>query len=183
MLLHAPQQAECTIDVHIVIVERDLGRLSDSFEGSKVDDIVDVGVFVKDCIQRLLVGDVKLFVLGSLATDELDAVKDFVGGVVEIVDDDHFVVMFEEGESSERANVAGATVCNVLLVYEMRNGPLRTKWTYPVTRTEPTTMVTALECVETLETWRGKGATSLYSRGSNGGPYILLTPALAGPAR
>lgn len=83
-----------------------------------MDDIVDVGVFVKDCIQRLLVGDVELFVLGSLATDELDAVEDFVGGVVEIVDDDHFVVVFEEGESSERANVAGATVCNVLLVYE-----------------------------------------------------------------
>jgi hypothetical protein len=49
-----------------------------------------------------------LCVLGSLARDELDAVDDLFGGVVEVVDDDHFVVGLEQGQGCEGADVARA---------------------------------------------------------------------------
>jgi len=74
-----------------------------------VDDIVDVRVLLEHLIQLLLIGDVQRIVLGPLAADELDAVEDLLGGVVEVVDDDDLVVGLEKGEGGERADVAGAT--------------------------------------------------------------------------
>jgi len=74
-----------------------------------VDDIVDVWVLLKHLIQLLLIGDVQRVVLGPLAADELDAVEDFLGGVVEVVDDDDLVVGLKKGECGEGADVAGAT--------------------------------------------------------------------------
>ena len=74
-----------------------------------MDDIVDVRVLLEHLIQLLLVGDIQRVVLGPLAADELDAVEDLLGGVVEVVDDDDLVVGLEKGESGERADVAGAT--------------------------------------------------------------------------
>lgn len=74
-----------------------------------MNNTVDIRVLLEHLIQLLLVGDIAGVELGSLAADELDAVEDFVRGVVEVVDDDDLVVCLEEGEGSEGANVAGAT--------------------------------------------------------------------------
>lgn len=82
---------------------------STHLQRSKVDDIVDVRVLLEHLIQLLLIGDVQRIVLGPLAADELDAVEDLLGGVVEVVDDDDLVVGLEKGEGGERADVAGAT--------------------------------------------------------------------------
>lgn len=82
---------------------------STHLQRSKVNDTVDIRVLLKHLVQLLLIGDIAGVELGSLAADELDAVEDFVRGVVEVVDDDDLVVGLEEGEGSEGANVAGAT--------------------------------------------------------------------------
>lgn len=74
-----------------------------------MDDIVDVRVVGEDLVELGLVGDVAGVGLGPLAADELDAVEDLGGGVVEVVDGDDFVVGFEEGEGGEGADVARAT--------------------------------------------------------------------------
>lgn len=74
-----------------------------------MNDIVDIRVLLEHLIQGLLIGDVERVVLGSLAADQLDAVQDLLGGVVEVVDDDDLVVGLEESERGERADVAGAT--------------------------------------------------------------------------
>jgi hypothetical protein len=74
-----------------------------------VDHIVNVRVLLKHLIQFLLIGDVQGVVLGPLAADELDAVQDLLGGVVEVVDDDDLVVGLEKGKSGERADIAGTT--------------------------------------------------------------------------
>ena len=74
-----------------------------------MDDIVDVWVLLEHLVERSLICDIALVEGRSLAADELDAVDDFWGGVVEVVDDDDFVVGFEEGKGCERANVAGTT--------------------------------------------------------------------------
>lgn len=66
-------------------------------------------MLLEDLVQFLLVGDVRRVVLGPLAADELNAVEHLFGGVVEVVNDDDLVVGLEESESSERADVAGAT--------------------------------------------------------------------------
>lgn len=75
-----------------------------------MDDIVDVWVVNEDLVERGLVGDVAGVVLGPLAADELDAVEDLGGGVVEVVDDDDLVVGFEEGKGGEGADVARAAI-------------------------------------------------------------------------
>ena len=116
VLLHTPQQAKSAVDVDMVVVQWNLSRLSYGFQSSEVDDIVNVWVLVKDCIESFLVGDVEFLVFWSLAGDEFDAVEDFVGRVVEIVDDDHFVVGFEEGECCEGPDVACATTIHIISV-------------------------------------------------------------------
>ncbi len=73
-----------------------------------MDDIVDVGVGGEDFVEGFLVGDVAGDVLRFLAGDEFDTAEDFLGGVVEIVDYDDFIVGLEEGEGSEGAYVARA---------------------------------------------------------------------------
>jgi hypothetical protein len=74
-----------------------------------VNDIVDIRVLLEHLIQGLLIGDIERVVLGSLAADQLDAVQDLLGGVIEVVDDDDLVVGLEESERGERADVPGAT--------------------------------------------------------------------------
>jgi hypothetical protein len=66
-------------------------------QGSKVDHIVDVWVLLEDFVQRSLICDIDLVEGRPLAADELDAVYDFLGGVVEVVDDDDLVIGFEKG--------------------------------------------------------------------------------------
>lgn len=73
-----------------------------------MNDIIDVRVRGEDGIQRRLVGDVAGVVVRFLAADQLDAAQHFLRRVVEVVDDDHFVVCFEEGEGGEGADVACA---------------------------------------------------------------------------
>lgn len=82
---------------------------STHLQRSKVDNTVNVRVLLEHLVQLLLIGDIAGVELGSLAANELDAVEDFVRGVVEVVDDNDLVVCLEEGEGSEGANVAGAT--------------------------------------------------------------------------
>lgn len=77
----------------------------------KVDDVVDVGMLLEHLVERGLILDVELVELGLLAADELNAVEDFLGRVVEVVDDDDLVASLQEGERCERANVAGAAGC------------------------------------------------------------------------
>ena len=60
-----------------------------------MDDIVNIWVRGEDLVKFGFVGDVAGVVLGSFPGDELDAVEDFLGGVVEIVDDDDLIVCFE----------------------------------------------------------------------------------------
>lgn len=78
-------------------------------QGGKVNDIVNIWVLFKDLVEGSLISHVALVKGRSLAADELDAVDDFGGRVVEVVDNDNLVVCLEEGEGCERANVAGAT--------------------------------------------------------------------------
>ena len=81
-----------------------------------MNDIVDIRVLLKHLVQGLLIGDVERVVLGSLAADQLDAVQDLLGGVVEVVDDDDLVVGLEESERGERADVASTTARKRVLV-------------------------------------------------------------------
>jgi len=66
-----------------------------------VNHIVNVWVLLKHFVQLLLVGDIQRVVLRPLAADELDAVQDLLGGVVEVVDDDDLVVGLEKGKGGE----------------------------------------------------------------------------------
>lgn len=74
-----------------------------------MNDTVDRGVLGKDLVDGLLIGDVGRVEVRSTATEDLYAIKGDLGRVVEAVDDDHIVTVFEEREGGEGANVASAT--------------------------------------------------------------------------
>ena len=74
----------------------------------EVDDAVDIWALLKDCIERLLLSDVKVDEVWSLSTDELNAIQDFFRRVLQVVCDHHVVVIFQKGEGSEGSNVAAA---------------------------------------------------------------------------
>ena len=56
---------------------------------------VNFGVLLEDLVQSLLVCNVYVIVCWSLSANKLDAIEDFFGGVVEIVDDDDLVACFK----------------------------------------------------------------------------------------
>lgn len=79
-------------------------------QGSKVDDAVDFWVFGKDFHEFCFVCDVDLVEGWPLSTQKLNAIKGNDRGIVEAVDDDHLIVILEEGESCEGSNVSHTTV-------------------------------------------------------------------------
>lgn len=74
-----------------------------------MNDRINVWVLFEDSVKGLLVGDIDLGKLGSLAADELDAVQDLIGGVVQVVSNDDLVVGLEKRKGGERADVAGSS--------------------------------------------------------------------------
>lgn len=78
-------------------------------ESSKVDDAVDIRVFLEYGVELLLVGDVGLVKRGSLSRNELDAVEGDLGGVVEVIYNDDLVAVLQKSQRREGANVAGST--------------------------------------------------------------------------
>ena len=62
---------------------------------------VNLGVLLEDLVEASLIGDIQLVELGTLATDELDAVDSDLGGVVEAVDNNNIVAVLEEGEGGK----------------------------------------------------------------------------------
>ena len=75
-----------------------------------MDDAVELGMFDKDLLECFLVGDIDLVEGWSLPAEEFDAIKGDFGGIVQAVNNHHFISMLEEGKGSERANVAGSSV-------------------------------------------------------------------------
>lgn len=76
----------------------------------KMDNTVDLRMRLKDFLERRLIDDVDFIEIRSLSTEQLDAVEDYFGRVVEAVDNNDVVAMFEECQRGEGTNVAGATV-------------------------------------------------------------------------
>ena len=74
-----------------------------------MDDIVNVGVSLKHLVEVLLVGDIELNELGLLAADEFNAVEDLSRRVVQVVSNNNLVACLEQGQGSERANIARST--------------------------------------------------------------------------
>lgn len=72
----------------------------------KVDDAVDIGVSLEDLVKGTLLRDINLDELWLLSRNELNAVDDLLGRVVEIVHDHDLVARLNQGESCEGANVA-----------------------------------------------------------------------------
>lgn len=75
-----------------------------------MNDTIDVPMLREHLIQFCLISNVTLIVLRTLAANQLDAVDDLSGGIVEIVDDDDVIVRFKQRERRERTDVAGAAV-------------------------------------------------------------------------
>ena len=123
---HGPQQAQRAVDIGVPVVEGSLAGLADGLpssistlerercawgaclEGGKVNDAVDGRVLFKDAVKGRLVGDIEVHKGRPLAADELDAVEDLVGRVVQVVGHDHLVVGLEQRERREGPDVAGA---------------------------------------------------------------------------
>lgn len=66
-------------------------------QSSELDDAVNGGVLLEDLVEGGLVGDVGLVEDRALPADQLHAVEGDLGGVVEAVDDDNIISVFEEG--------------------------------------------------------------------------------------
>lgn len=111
-----------------------------------MDNIVNVRVLLENFVQRSLGCDVNVVVFWPFSADELNTVDAFFRRIVEVVYDDDLVVGFEQTEGGEGANVSGTT--ETLSVSGANRGQRRVnkvtavKVTHPVTRTEPTGMMT-----------------------------------------
>ena len=75
-------------------------------------------------VESGLVGNVELVIDGAFAGNQLNAIENFVGRVIEVVDNHDFVVGLEEGESGEGANVAGATKREISRLCQYNSGTI-----------------------------------------------------------
>ena len=64
-------------------------------ESGKMDDAVNVWMRLEDAIEIILLSDVNVEKVRSLAADELNSIDGFFGGIVEIVCNDDLVICFE----------------------------------------------------------------------------------------
>lgn len=64
-------------------------------------DTVNLRMLLQNFVKTFLVCDVDIVEIRFLAADEFDSIQYFGGGVVEVIDNDHFVASFEECEGSE----------------------------------------------------------------------------------
>jgi hypothetical protein len=58
--------------------------------------IVNIRVLIEHLVQRNFIGDVKFIEFRPLPADEFDAVDDFLGRVVEVVNNDDLVIGLEK---------------------------------------------------------------------------------------
>lgn len=79
-----------------------------------MDHAVNIGVFLEDLVETGFLGDIDVVELWPLAADELDAVDDLFGRIIQIVCDHNFVVCLKEGECGERANVTTPSTTELL---------------------------------------------------------------------
>lgn len=79
-------------------------------ERSKMDHAVDIWMCLEDMVESLFIRDIDLEEFGLLSADELYAIGNFLGRVLQIVCNDHLVVCFEQGKGSKGSNVARSAV-------------------------------------------------------------------------
>lgn len=104
-----------------------------------MNDTVDVWMVIKDLVDGSLIAHIDIVEVGPLAAYQFDAVERFFGRIVEIVEDNDFVVCLEQGKGSERANVAGATTIKPISKVPAEIEAVDRA--HPVMRTEPTVIV------------------------------------------
>lgn len=118
-----------------------------------MNDAVDIGVLSKDLVQCGLIGHVSLIEGWLLAADQLDAVQNLLGRIVQVVNNDDLIIGLQQRKGRERANVARSTA-RLLVDCSSWRGMVGQRgdpvFIYPVTRTEPTTIVN--ECVVRVST-------------------------------
>lgn len=78
-------------------------------QSCKVNHAVNVWVRRKDFVERRPISDIYFVELRSFATQKLYAIQRHFRRIVQIVDNDDLVAMFEQSESGEGANVARTT--------------------------------------------------------------------------
>jgi hypothetical protein len=66
-----------------------------------MNHIVNIRVRIEHLLERLLIGDIELKELRPLPTDQLDAIDNLLGRVLQIVSDDDFVASFQQRERRE----------------------------------------------------------------------------------
>jgi hypothetical protein len=108
-------------------------------------------MLLEHLVEAGLIGDIDFVKSRALLGDQLDAIQDNLGRVVEAVDDDDVVAMLEEGNCGERADVASATaelrVSACRQVTRMSNCIIRKARTHPQTRTVPTAIAIVEELI------------------------------------
>jgi hypothetical protein len=66
-----------------------------------MNHIVNIRVRIEHLLERLLIGDIELKELRPLPTDQLDAIDNLLGRVLQVVSDDDFVASFQQRERRE----------------------------------------------------------------------------------
>lgn len=74
-----------------------------------MNDAVDLGMLGENIVESALVRDVELVKGRAASADSLNSVEDVFERVVQAVDNDDVVAIFEESKGGEGANVACAT--------------------------------------------------------------------------
>jgi len=133
-----------------------------------MNNTVNVGMRSEHLVQCLLICDVNLVEIRSLSAEKFDAIEGDFGGIVQAVDDDDLVTMFEEGERGKRPDITGASmqssISNMSLAFWRIVGQAKSKpqalhnhvieyggvgfprrfHTHPVIRTVPTAIIDML---------------------------------------
>ena len=76
---------------------------------SKMDNIINVGMRGEYAVESGFVRDINVEKLRLLSTDELNAVQDHCGRIIEIVYDDDLVASLQKCQGSEGTDIACAT--------------------------------------------------------------------------
>ena len=121
-----------------------------------MDHTVDVGMSLEDLVEVLLFPDVHFHELWTFSRYELNSLKNFFVGVVEVVTYDNLVTCFEKSKGGEGANVARPTALRSVELHDCR--VVRQPTRLPVLSRRPLSSTFACQLADSLHVLMTAGA-------------------------
>ena len=82
MVSHHVTQNQCSCDIIVIVLDRLCNRFSNCFESRKMNHRLNVRLFIKNCVHRLFIADIRLVKFHAFSGDLLHPFQSFFRRII-----------------------------------------------------------------------------------------------------